>query len=62
MRTILMLSLLYALSAPALAINKCESDGKILYSDEPCGNGKAVKFEAPARSEPAPADLATARQ
>ncbi|OGB23081.1 MAG: hypothetical protein A3I66_08690 [Burkholderiales bacterium RIFCSPLOWO2_02_FULL_57_36] len=57
-----MLSLLFALSSPALAINKCESNGKISYSDEPCGNGKASKFEAPPPDSAMSRDIASARQ
>lgn len=62
MRTLLMLSFLVTLSAPAMAINKCESGGKITYSDEPCRNSKAVKFDAPSGNEPLAADTENARQ
>lgn len=62
MRTILILSFLTTLSAPAMAINKCVSDGKVTYSDEPCRNGKAIKFEASPGNDPLSADTANARQ
>jgi hypothetical protein len=62
MRTLLILSFLVVLSAPAIAINKCESNGKISYSDEPCRNSKAVKFDASPSIEPLAADTANARQ
>ncbi len=62
MLKILVLAFLVSLSASALAINKCEADGKISYSDSPCGNGKAIKFEEPPRSSPLSPDVANARQ
>lgn len=62
MRTILMLPFLLVLSAPVAAINRCESNGKVSYSDAPCHDGKAVKFEAPAGSQSSSADTAAARQ
>lgn len=62
MHKILLLSILALLSAPALAINKCEANGKISYSDAPCRNGKASKIEAESRSEPTSSDIANARQ
>lgn len=42
MRTALLLALLMSCSAPALALYKCGSDGKITYSDLPCTNGKTL--------------------
>lgn len=36
------LSVLLLLSTPALAIYKCESNGKLTYSDVPCHAGKAL--------------------
>jgi hypothetical protein len=62
MRKTLMLAFLVSLSTPALAIYKCESDGKISYSDSPCVNGKSVRFEEPPHSAPLPPDAANARQ
>lgn len=62
MRLFLLLSVLLAFSSPALAINKCESDGKISYSDKPCGGGKAVRFDAPPDIRPASPDAASARE
>lgn len=38
----LMLYLLISASAPAMAIYKCESDGKPVYSDAPCAGGKML--------------------
>ncbi len=40
MRAALLLALLMSCSAPALALYKCGSDGKITYGDLPCLNGK----------------------
>ncbi len=46
-------------SVPALAINKCEADGKISYSEAPCPSGKAtVLASAPS---PTAADVAQAK-
>lgn len=62
MQKILMLAFLVSLSAPALAIYKCESEGKITYSDSPCSNGKSVKLDEPSGSTPLSSDAAKARQ
>lgn len=61
MRLFLILSVLLAVSTPALAINKCELDGRISYSDKPCSDGKAVRFDAPADNQPMAPDAARAR-
>lgn len=53
----ILLSLLMAVSMPALAIYKCESQGHVTYTDIPCGAGHAA---LPAL--PLPADAAGARQ
>jgi predicted ribosome quality control (RQC) complex YloA/Tae2 family protein len=52
MRTALLLALLMSCSAPAFALYKCGSDGKITYSDLPCTNGKTLNtFAAGAAAE-----------
>ncbi|MDB5764203.1 MAG: hypothetical protein JWQ21_3198 [Herminiimonas sp.] len=56
---ILLLSLLISFSAPALAIYKCESNGKITYSDEPCRGGKVLDVD-PASGKTAASDAADA--
>lgn len=57
MRHSVLLSILMAVSMPALAIYKCESHGRITYSDQACG---AAQSELP---PPAPAaDPAGARR
>lgn len=51
MRAALLLALLMSCSAPALALYKCEADGKISYSDLPCAKGRtldALEASAPA--------------
>lgn len=53
----LLLSLLMAVSMPAMAVYKCESHGRITYTDIPCG---AAQRELPLL--PPPADAAGARQ
>ena len=57
MRDGLLLSLLMAVSMPAMAIYKCDSQGRITYTDIPCG---AAQMEL--RPAPLPADAAAARQ
>ena len=52
-----LLSLLMAVSMPALAIYKCESHGRTTYTDTPCG---AAQSELP--PEAAPSDPAGARR
>lgn len=41
----LLFSVFIAASAPALAIYKCESGGKIGYSDAPCPNGRKLDVD-----------------
>lgn len=41
----LLLLVLLAVSAPALAIYKCESGGRTVYSDAPCSSGKSTALE-----------------
>ena len=57
MRDGLLLSLLMAVSMPAMGIYKCESQGRTTYTDIPCG---AARIEL--RPAPLPADAAGARQ
>jgi hypothetical protein len=57
MRDGLLLSLLMAASMPAMAVYKCESQGRLTYTDIPCG---AAQTEL--RLTPPPADAAAARQ
>ena len=61
MPSLLLLFALLFTSFPALAIYKCESGGKISYSDMPCGDVPASKkiLTAPA---PAPSDRHLAQQ
>src|SRR2546428_8279817 len=42
MRTALLLALSMSCSAPAFALYKCASEGKITYSDLPCTRGKTL--------------------
>lgn len=53
-RSTLLLIVLSSLSAPALAIYKCEAAGKVVYSDMPClASGKMKEIAiAPPLSEP----------
>jgi hypothetical protein len=60
MRRLMLASLLLSLSLPAFAVYKCESNGKTVYSDTPCPDGKQVQLaSATAVAEP---DAARARQ
>jgi hypothetical protein len=59
MRTILMLSLLASMSSPALALYKCEANGKTSYSDEPCSAG-ATRMDISPNTKVSPPDAANA--
>jgi hypothetical protein len=54
MRRLLLLSLLIAFSAPALAVYKCETNGKVSYGDEPCPGGKTPELSEALMSGPPP--------
>lgn len=54
MRAALLLALLMCCSAPAFALYKCGSNGKITYSDQPCTKGQTLHtFEPSAATESA---------
>ncbi len=53
----LLFSVFIAASAPSFAIYKCESGGKINYSDTPCPNGRKLEID----SAP-PVDAGTAKE
>ena len=57
MRNGILLSLLMTVSLPAMAIYKCEAQGRVTYTDIPCG---AAQTRLP--PVPLPADAAGARQ
>jgi hypothetical protein len=57
MRHLMLASLLLSFSLPALAVYKCESNGKTVYSDAPCVDGKQVQLA----DKTAVADQDTAR-
>lgn len=57
-----LLALLISFSAPALAIYKCESGGKITYSDAPCRGGKVLELQEPVTGKSPAADMASAKQ
>ncbi len=63
MHKILLLGFLFSLCAPALAVYKCESNGKITYGDEPCRLGKLIELDtSSAGIEPLPQDTARAKK
>ena len=45
----LLLLVLLTISAPALAIYKCESAGRTVYSDAPCHDGKGAALDIDTR-------------
>ena len=53
MRHSVLLSLLMAVSMPALAIYKCESHGRITYSDQACGGAQSELPPPEPPSDPA---------
>ncbi len=55
MRSVLLSLLFFAFPLNVFAINKCESNGGVAYSEMPCTNGKSQQLR-----EPAPPDNATA--
>lgn len=57
MRNGLLLSLLMAVSMPALAVYKCESQGHVTYTDIPCGPTQTALPPVPL-----PMDAAAARE
>ena len=57
MRDGLLLSLLMAVSMPAMAVYKCEPQGRLTYTDIPC-----VAAQTELRLAPPPVDAAAARQ
>jgi len=54
----LLATLLLTCATPSFAIYKCESGGKVIYSDAACINGKALQIDA---APPADADAALRR-
>ena len=42
----LLLLLMFAAAAPAWAVFKCESGGKVSYTDSPCDGGKVLDIDA----------------
>ncbi len=57
MISIAILALLTAYASAALALNKCEADGKITYTEAPCPGAKTLDTD----NRPA-ADIASAKQ
>lgn len=57
MLRIVLLCLFVSFSAPALAVYKCKSGDKIIYSDQQCPGGEVMDI-----SSASPADTAKARQ
>jgi hypothetical protein len=59
---ILLISILVTLSAPALAIYKCESSGKVSYSQFPCPSGNSEILSGQANDNPPLSEVGQARQ
>jgi hypothetical protein len=62
MRDGLLLSLLMAVSMPAMAVYKCESQGRVTYSDTPCGAKQTTLPPAPPAVDAAAARQQAARE
>jgi Domain of unknown function (DUF4124) len=62
MRHCLLLSLLMAVSMPAMAIYKCVSQGQVTYSDSPCGAAQVMLPPTPVPADAAGARLQAASQ
>jgi type IV secretory pathway VirB10-like protein len=64
MLRIMLLCLLAFFAAPALAIYKCDSQGKVSYGDEPCPGGQALNIGGtpPANADTAVAEKRTAQE
>lgn len=41
----LLLTLLLAAASPAMAVYRCDADGKISYTDAPCAGGERIQVE-----------------
>lgn len=54
----LIAALALCFSTPALAVYKCESAGKVTYSDLPCPDGKLLDIAVPAAPEASDRQLA----
>ena len=50
-RRILVLLAAAGFSRPAAALNKCESNGKVIYTDQPCADGKIIRYDTPAKND-----------
>jgi hypothetical protein len=61
MRNVVMLTVLTSLSTPALAIYKCEVDGKVSYSDAPCRDGKSRRMDEATWDTPSAPDVESAK-
>lgn len=62
MRRLLLLSLLIACSSPALAIYKCEKNGKVTYGDQACPGVDMPALSEPLVSRPPANDSSRAKQ
>lgn len=49
-------------AAPALAVYKCESEGRITYGDTPCPGGKILETVVPSSTDADAADRIAARE
>jgi hypothetical protein len=57
-----LICLLISFSTPALAIYKCKSGDRIVYSDQPCADGEVLSITAPTPGETAKAMQRTAEE
>lgn len=48
---LVLLAAMTCFSMPATALSKCESGGKVIYTDQPCATGKTVKYDTPTAND-----------
>lgn len=60
--SVLLFGLALGISTPALAVYKCEADGKITYGDTPCPGGKILETAIPSSTDAREADRTAARE
>jgi Skp family chaperone for outer membrane proteins len=58
----LLVCLMLAISSPAFAIYKCEADGKTIYTEAPCLEGKSTDLSDKIKNDPTAYDAAQARR
>lgn len=55
-------ALLLSVAAPAFAIYKCDTNGKVMYSEAPCPGGKVLDIDTAPPADASKADKQAARE